>query len=266
MKNSKYLVIAIVTFLLIAGCKKKKPAADGPQGTAKACSNTIDSYIGTGKFSLTMFYDENRRLVKIKSPDVEQDYSYEQDKIKVSYLGNAIYEITLSNGRSTRISEIGKPGYQVLTYNSEGYLSTIADYSNNVLAQTVNLTYTNGNLTGLKTTFPGSAIVRNVTVDYSSDLSSARLLSLNPLNEFVRSGPIENLGKLSKNVVTKYSLIITSATGRAENVITYTYTKDGAGKFSAAATVNTLKNYNSSNQLTYSSVNNYDYGFNYGCD
>jgi hypothetical protein len=266
MKNSKYSIIAVVALLLIAGCKKRNDA-DKPPGTKTPCANTVGTYSGAVKLdSSTLFYDELRRLNKITTQgDADYSYSYEQDKIKITYSGILYQEITLSNGLAAKVAEVGKSNYQVLTYNAEGYLATVADYANNVLQQTVRLSYTNGNLTAVKTTFANSSDDKNGTVEYSSDVSSARLTQINVLNELVRYAPVEYLGKLSKNAVTKYSIIILSGTRRTENVRTYTYIKDGAGKFTAASEVYYTKTYNNG-QLTGSAGGTFDYRFNFGCD
>ncbi len=247
-KTIKYVMVALVAIIAIAGCKKEinwnarlDPNSNGCQLT------TVNTDLGMfGQYSISYTYDASGKLTKATSDGESRVYTYSATKITGVLPDGEITELTIADGRAVSsynsdffsVNGSKTPVTRTYAYNGDGYLSVVKSYLDTKLNSTAELTYTNGNLTQVKVTyFDGE--VETTIYEYSSQLAVNTYETSDPISLVIDYMPGNYFGKHSKNVVIKST---TQSSGDANAVISdYSYKFDAKGNATSIIVKNTQK-------------------------
>jgi len=272
----KFLMIAIVAIIFVAGCKKEinwdafpnpdiqidKPEEKNP------CELTSFDFYDSGSLTKNwvIFHDNSGLITTVADGSNVVTYSYGTNNITTIDSDDKQIDITLENGRATKIAAV-KGNYEIYTYNNEGYISNIKLYSNSILERNTDLTYDKGNLIKIEKSKFNNLLgdEREVmTIEYLSDLSDSNIRIIKPWYELVSDFflPGNFYGKTSKNLIGKITNIRTINSDnfayKETDVKSYSYAKDDKGNYNSVSLVETNKN--SVNGL---STGNETYNFKY---
>lgn len=240
-RTIKYVMVAFVAIISIAGCKKEINFNAHPDPNGNGCKLTslkadID-FLGSSSSELN--YDATGRLSKITTDGEVHTYAYSANKISTTNQDGQIAEVVLENGRAVSSSSsdvIAVNGVPYLytrkyTYNADGYLIQVKNYLNGDLSTTDNLTYANGNLVQAISVSGNLNYTETTTYAYSSEIAINTYEIADPLSHHVDYFPGGYFGKQSKNVLIKSVSKTVDQDGKPfnEDTLTYTYQYDAKG-------------------------------------
>lgn len=229
-------MLTAIMIIGIAGCQKEVNWNNRPIPGGNGCQLvTNNTNLGIlGQYSVSYTYDGLGRLITAVSEGEKKVYTYSDTEITGS-VGDEKTVLKLANGRvvsSSYINSYEVNGKSILvtkdyTYNADGYINVIKNYLDKELNSVVELTYTNGNLTQTKTTYPDDPAVEIETYEYSEQLLGNPIALADPLALLIDYISGDYYGKQSKNAVIK-------TTERSNNssditVSDYTYKFDAKG-------------------------------------
>jgi hypothetical protein len=240
-KTIKYLMVALVAIIAIAGCKKEINwnARPDPNGNGcKLTSSKID-FGALGEVEISYKHDASGKLISATSDG--ETITYSTTKITGTLENGEKTELTLANGRavSSYMSDFfpGVSATRTYAYNADGYLTVIKSYLGNILNSTAELSYTGGNLTKEKITYAEDGSVETITHEYSAEVAVNAFQMADPLSSIVDYVPGNYFGKASKNVLKKTITSYSKLSG--VDTADYTYVFDSKGN----ATSIVIKNY-----------------------
>jgi Domain of unknown function (DUF4595) with porin-like fold len=232
MKNFTKISILIFFTASMMACKKDNTVVT----PVEVCKVSKLSYVDSKQVttsSTTYEYNSDGKVSKATDSRTGNYYT-------ISYSSTAIVIIQFdkNNKQGTSNSYIlNSAGYivkgdyygvvQTYEYDSQGYLMKLSYLSSGGGTFTTNYTYTDGNLTNIKSYDPLGKLYYSASFDYYLDKTNT--LGDDNSGSTVVFIPNQNLfGKGSKNLVKKLTLIINSTP--AQTTITdYTYTFDTKG-------------------------------------
>lgn len=234
MKN---LILFVVVALVFIGCDKDKTNEEGFIGTCE-----LYQINNSGDPTKTNFeYDENGKITQVlyerSGEDPTSDrykYTYSKNNINLEILSNGkisdviIYEL---DGNKNVIKKVANGQQNTYKYNSQGYLLSIS-----LLQRTVNMTYADGNLSQVKSSYYTN------NVEYNTKENRVPFSE----HEFYvfEEGPMSNLedailyeqgyfGKVSKNQLLKSS-------DPYDGNFSYSFNKNENGKALSAQSIGVL--------------------------
>ncbi|PST83158.1 hypothetical protein C7T94_11190 [Pedobacter yulinensis] len=234
---TKHNAIGILAALLICvwACKKKNPEI--PAEESSPCKNTYTTYYDGNKGDdIVMAFGNQRRLESIASNGSAIRYVYENGRLTVYNDEDAEAHVDLANGRAVRISRAGGQEYHELSYNTEGYLSSVKMFLQNQLFTTFELFYENGNLTRMRERGVGlENVTQETTYTYQPDQADEALLAMEVLDKRVLNFYIPHrlLGRASRNVIASSTYVNVNPNYVDRLVRTYTYQKDESGRITS---------------------------------
>ncbi|MBO9672724.1 MAG: DUF4595 domain-containing protein [Sphingobacteriaceae bacterium] len=257
-KTIKYVMVALVAVIAIAGCKKEINwnAKPDPNGNGCKLANLKADIDFIGSYDITFNYDAQGRISKLTNGAQTNTYVYTSNKITATDEDGFVAEIVLENGRavssgSDGIITVGGISYDYTrkyTYNAEGYLTQVKNYLNNELSTTDNLTYANGNLVSAVSLAAHGSYKETITYTYSNEIAVNVYEISDPLSYHVDYFPGGYFGKQSKNVLIKSVSKTVDQDGDPFNdeTLAYTYQYDSKGNATALNYINTSTFYPSS--------------------
>ncbi|WP_421942342.1 hypothetical protein [Pedobacter sp.] len=256
----KYLMVAFVAVIAIAGCKKEINwnAFPDPNGNGCKLSTLKADFDGFGNYTINFQYDAQGRISKATAGAETNTYTYSANKITAKDQDGYVAEINLENGRaassgSDGVIKVGNVVYEYTrkyTYNAEGYLIQVKNYLNGELYSIDNLSYANGNLVKAVLVMETSGHTTTTDYSYSTGNVAVNVYEISdPLSYHVDYFPGGYFGKQSKNVLLKSSSVTADQNGDpfSEEVITFNSQYDAKGnatsvKMDAVSTFYTVVN------------------------
>ncbi|WP_152620283.1 hypothetical protein [Pedobacter lusitanus] len=266
----KLKLMIIMAVIIIPGCKKSRNADPVSHDCKVITFKNYENEQPRGIY--TYSYNQNGTISQLKSGDNAITYTYAADKINVN-INEIKSEITLTDGRATKYTD-GGSSYELYSYNPEGYLSKVEFYVADKINTRYELKYTQDNLTTISQLYTnGSGGSESYNLAYSADLNSYGAFMASPPAYFferLKVIPVQFLGKMSKNMVSKMNKILeyTSNDGvkhKVEDIFVFTFEKDAKGNYVVIDNVNTDRR--SENGIVKSTTTkSTKYDFTYDCN
>jgi len=228
-------MVAFVAMISISSCKKEIDYSDPNSNGCQLTSWKVMS--GTGEFTQNLQYDAIGRVIK-ESTTLGGTYTrvFTANKITATDEEGIVDELVLSNGRAISSGTggtlvAGVPRFENTKrydYNTDGYLTAVKSYQNDMLITTNILTYADGNLIKSVVTDAATGQITNTTTfSYSSEKAVNISFASDPLLTIADSQIGNYFGKPSKNALgsTTETSIDSGGNGHVSNS-TYSYQFD----------------------------------------
>jgi hypothetical protein len=252
----KYLMVAFVAVIAIAGCKKEINWNAFPDPNSNGCKlSTLKADLdGFGNYTINFSYDAQGRITLATAGSESNTYTYTANKITAKDQDGYMAEINLENGRATSsgsdgMIKVGSVVYDYTrkyTYNADGYLIQVKNYLDGDLNSTDNLSYANGNLVKAVSVMELSGHVITTEYSYSTSNVAVNVYEISdPLSYHVDYFPGGYFGKQSKNVLLKSSSKTLDSQGDlfSEDEISFTTKYDEKGN-AIAVTMDEVSTFN----------------------
>ncbi|SDG23807.1 protein of unknown function [Pedobacter terrae] len=232
-KTIKYVMVALVAFIAIVGCKKEINwnARPDPNGNGCKLMSLKTDFDALGEVEISYNYDVSGKLISATSDGETMTYTYSTTKITGTLENGEKTELTIANGRavSSYMSDFfpGVSATRNYTYNANGYLTVVKSYLGNTLNSTAELSYTGDNLTQEKVTYAEDGSVETITYEYSGEMAVNTYQMADPLAAIVDYVPGNYFGKASKNILKKTVTISSMLSNVETNEYTYAFDNKG---------------------------------------